>query len=339
MYDVIVIGAGPSGCCAAKTLAEKGYNVLIAEKFKLPRYKSCSGQLIKKSIDLVKLYFGEDIPRSVTCAPTENKGMVFTDDKGREFRFEQSGLNVWRSAFDNFLADLAVKAGATLSDGSPVTDIAVNGGEVAVSFRDKTERAKCVIDCEGVVGTVKRKLTTEKAQYVTTYQTFNEGSINLDPHYFYAYLQPELSEYDAWFNVKDGQIVLGVSVLEPKNIKLYYERLISYMIDMHKLKIDRQIKVDKWLMPRVLPDFKINYGVDKVLFAGEVAGFLNPMGEGISVGLESGYHAACAVINNFDNINAAIAEYKDRTKPLYEYMKRQWQLIANMTETFKEYRP
>ena len=33
--------------------------------------------------------------------------------------------------------------------------------------------------------------------------------------------------------------------------------------------------------------FKIDYGVGRILFAGEVAGFLNPMGEGISCGMEN----------------------------------------------------
>ena len=51
MYDVIVVGAGPTGATAAKTLADSRLKVLLVERMKLPRYKSCSGVLIKKSIN------------------------------------------------------------------------------------------------------------------------------------------------------------------------------------------------------------------------------------------------------------------------------------------------
>lgn len=59
---------------------------------KCPRYKSCSGQLIKRTVDLVQEYFGVAIPASVMCTPAESRGMIFTNDKGKEFRFEQTGL-------------------------------------------------------------------------------------------------------------------------------------------------------------------------------------------------------------------------------------------------------
>lgn len=114
MYDVIVIGAGPTGSTAAKILAEKGKKVLLVEKFKMPRYKSCSGQLIKKSIDLVQAYFGEAVPASAMCAPAQSRGMIFTNDNGKEFCFEQAGLNVWRSSFDYWLARKAAEKGRSL---------------------------------------------------------------------------------------------------------------------------------------------------------------------------------------------------------------------------------
>lgn len=339
MYDVIVIGAGPAGSTAAKTLAENGYKVLLVERFKMPRYKSCSGQLIKKSLDLVQTYFGEAVPISAMCTPTENRGMIFTDDKGKSFRFEQPGLNVWRSSFDKWLADKAALAGVEVRDCTSALSCDEHDGLVTVSLKGEdnyTEQAKYVINCEGVTGTLKRKILNFDLPYITTYQTFNEGSIDLDYHFFHAYLQPELSEYDAWFNVKDNQLVLGVSVKDNSKAEYYYSCFISYMKEHHNLRIDKQLKVDKWLMPHILPGCAIDYGVGQVLFAGEIAGFLNPMGEGISAGMESGYCAAKAIISHYDNLDLVYDDYKNRTAALHNYMKRQWSFVAGMADTFKE---
>jgi len=77
MYDVIVVEAGPAGCTAAKALAEKEYKVPLVEKFKMPRYKSCSGVLIKKSMELVKNYFGEDVPEAA-IVPRQRTGARFS---------------------------------------------------------------------------------------------------------------------------------------------------------------------------------------------------------------------------------------------------------------------
>lgn len=132
IYDAVVIGAGPAGCTAAKILADRGAAVVLTERHKLPRYKSCSGMLIRKTLDLTGKYFGEQVPASVCCTPTENKGMIFTDDNGKEYRFEQEGLNVWRSGFDNWLAEKAAESGAKLMDGCGVIGISDEGDCIKV---------------------------------------------------------------------------------------------------------------------------------------------------------------------------------------------------------------
>lgn len=341
MYDVIVIGAGPAGSTAAKTLAEGGRKVLLAERCRLPRYKSCSGVLIKKTMDLVEAYFGEKTPALAQCTPADNRGMVFTNDRGREYRFEQEGLNVWRSSFDHWLAGKAKQCGALLLDGVSAVKCQEEAGTVRVTFRKEktwTEEAEYVLDCEGVTGSVKKGITGEFPEYITTFQTFNRGKIGLDPHYFYAYLQPELSEYDAWFNVKDDLLVLGVSGRNRERLPFYYERFLSYMGERHGLKITKRLKGEKWLMPHIRPGCPITYGKGRILFAGEAAGFLNPMGEGISAGMESAYHAACAVMQCGACPEEVLADYAARTEPLTGYMKRQWDLVAGMAETFSEMR-
>ncbi|MCK5112533.1 MAG: FAD-dependent monooxygenase, partial [Thermoplasmatales archaeon] len=47
-YDVVIVGAGPSGSTAAKCLAEKEVKVLLIDKEKFPRDKPCGGGLSTK---------------------------------------------------------------------------------------------------------------------------------------------------------------------------------------------------------------------------------------------------------------------------------------------------
>ena len=339
MYDVIVIGAGPSGSTAAKILAENGFSVLLTEKFTLPRYKSCSGCLIKKTIDLVRLYYNADIPHEITCSPAENKGMIITDGAGRSYTFPHTGLNVWRSKFDHWLAKKAVESGAVLKDNAPVLMCEQDAGSVKVYIggeHNYIERARYVVDCEGITGTIRNKLLGCRQQTISTYQTYNTGNIALDTQYFYAYLQPEFSEYDAWFNVKDDMIVLGVSAGDPSKIPEFYRSFIGYMEREHGLVVSKLIKEDKWLLPRIQPGCDIDYALGRIFFSGETAGWLNPMGEGISCGMESSYHLAQAILQNYDHTKSIEAAYHKRSEQLREYMIRQWSLIGKMSASFAE---
>ena len=108
------------------------------------------------------------------------------------------------------------------------------------------------------------------------------------------------------------------------------------MEEKHHLCIGRQTKSEKWLMPHIRPGCRVDYDVGRVLFAGEIAGFLNPMGEGISAGMESGYYAACAIMEHFDNPQVACEAYWQSTENLKSYMQRQWSLVGGIAGTFRE---
>ena len=338
IYDAIIIGAGPAGCTAAKILADKGPKVILLERCSMPRYKSCSGILIKKTLELVEKYYGEKVPATATCSPAKNKGMIFTSDEGKEYSFPQEGLNVWRSSFDYWLAQKAEESGVKLRDSCFVTKIAQILDTVSVTIKGGEEIiGKYAVICEGAAGTLKRSLIGKETELVTTFQTFNKGSVNLDYHYFYAYLQPELSQYDAWFNVKDGHIVLGVSVTDTDKIPYYYDNFLNYMEKEHGLEIVETVKEEKWLIPLIKPDFDLTCGIGRIFFGGEAAGLLNPMGEGISSAIESGAFIAESIAESFDVPRNALNIYREKIEPLLTYMKRQWQFTGSIAGSFNKF--
>ena len=61
---------------------------------------------------------------------------------------------------------------------------------------------------------------------------------------------------------------------------------------------------------------------------------MNPMGEGISAGMESGYRAASAVMEHLDNPETVREAYRQSTENLKSYMQRQWSLVGGMAGTF-----
>lgn len=334
-YDAVIVGGGPCGASAAQALTERGLSALVVERCKLPRYKSCSGMIISKTAGLVEKYFHASLPDSVKCTPYDNYGMVFVTDEGKEYKFEQRGYNVWRSEFDNWLLSIAQNSGTEILDNVSVIDLKEQNGHIEIALDNgKTADAKYVVDCEGAVGILKRKLIDAPKDYIVTYQAFYDGNIDLDPHYFYAYLQPDFSQYDAWFNVKDGKLVLGVAVNNAKEINGYNRVFIDYMKINFNLQITKKLKEEKWIMPSIREGCPIDWGVGRVLFAGEAAGFLNPMGEGISCGIESGYLAGTAIADSLDDSRNVIPAYRESCKELHAYMKRQWHLTALMSDKF-----
>ena len=85
---------------------------------------------------------------------------------------------------------------------------------------------------------------------------------------------------------------------------IFYRRFLSYMEERHGLCTGREERREKWLMPHIPPGCPIYYGQGRVLCAGEAAGFLNPMGEGVSAALESGHHAAGALMEHWNEPSA-----------------------------------
>ena len=54
--DVIIVGAGPAGCAAARHLAEQGYAVVLIERLALPQVKACGDVLLPDALRALQRY-------------------------------------------------------------------------------------------------------------------------------------------------------------------------------------------------------------------------------------------------------------------------------------------
>jgi geranylgeranyl reductase family protein len=156
-YDAIVIGAGPAGSTAARTLAQGGASVLILDRARFPRDKPCGGGVTLRAASLQDVDLTPVIERTVT-------GARFSLRLGPAFdrRFEKPlTYMTQRSRLDAFLAEAAAQSGAEFHDGEPVREIDVaTNGRRAVTARTATDAydASTLICADGANGIAARSL-------------------------------------------------------------------------------------------------------------------------------------------------------------------------------------
>jgi flavin-dependent dehydrogenase len=331
-YDIAIIGAGPAGSMSAYNLA-KHFKVLIVEAHGLPRNKSCSGILIKKSVDILDKYF-DSIPDDVKCTPYETNGITIVNEYMVPQDFPDKGLNILRDKFDYWLVQNAIKAGADLIDNSKVVKLDENENGVTLTIKGDNVykiNSKIVIACDGVSGNSRMMTNTPKQNKLVTYQKYYNARASIDRSKFYAYISKDFSEYDSWINTKNNHIVVGTIAKTLTKSKYFHNQFISFLKKEINFEIIKEIKDEAWYIPLVIPDFPIVLRNRRVFFAGEVAGLLNPFGEGISIALISGLclSNACIKQKSLELTDCAEIElsYNSSLSNEIEYMKRQWKFI------------
>jgi geranylgeranyl reductase family protein len=318
-FDVLVVGAGPSGAAAAYWLAEAGHRVLVVERKAFPREKTCGDGLTPRAVrqlhDMglagpLEGYQRFDGLRSI------GHGVTLELEWPDHPDFPPFGYVVRRRDLDEMVAERAVKSGATLWTGTEAVAPVVDGGLVrgAQIRRKGTNRteivdARYVVVADGANSRFGRALGTARDRSFPlgmAVRGYFESPLHDDP-WIESHLDirdrsgNHLPGYGWIFPVGDGTVNVGVGLLS--TFSGWKDVNTSHLMDAFC-----ETAPERWgispatscgpptggklptggsVGPKVGPTW---------LVVGDAAGSVNPFnGEGISVAYETGRLAAQAV--------------------------------------------
>ncbi|WP_187270605.1 geranylgeranyl reductase family protein [Lacisediminihabitans profunda] len=311
LWDVVVVGAGPAGSSAARVAAEGGASVLLVDRARFPRYKTCGGGLIGISLD--------HIPPSVLATVEQRASAVRFSLRGGSARSLGAGRQflalVQRERFDSALVEAAVAAGVTFADGVTVRSIAEDArGEVVVSTDEGDIRARTVIGADGTSGRCGR--------YVGVVAGGIDLALELEiarPSAGAAFDDRVFLDWGgspgsyAWMFPKNE--VLTVGVIQAKGAADATRDYLREWVGRLGLQNDEVLRSSGHLTQWRTPDSPLRRG--NVIVAGDAAGLLDPWTrEGISYALRSGCWAGEAAAR------AAHADESARAAALDSYPAR-----------------
>ena len=290
MHDVIVVGTGPAGAVLAYLLAKRGLDVLILERAKLPRYKTCGGGVTWKAL--------QNLPFDVS-AVFENKavGGVVTFAGQQLLKVEVGWPVAWlvmRDRFDHYLVQQAIQAGAHLLEGISVVSVEEKHDRVVVITTQGELQAQLLAGADGVNSIVARStgLVADREVGVAV-----EAELAVSPASLEA--QGSFATFDfgavpggyGWIFPKRDHLSVGVFRAVPGKATGLKKALEKFIASEAVLLDPRILHLQGHQIPLGGQTRTLHKG--RVLLVGDAANLADPwMGEGISYALVSARLAA-----------------------------------------------
>jgi len=341
-YDVLVVGAGPSGAAAAAWLARAGHRVLVVDRKRFPREKTCGDALTPRAVrQLEDLGLADDLAPHLRFEGLRSiaHGVTIELPWPEHPDFPSYGYVVRRRDLDALVSDRAVKAGATLRTGTealePVLDGGLVTGAVLAGQTDgphETVRARYVVVADGANSRFGRALGTARDRRYPlgmAVRGYFQSGYHDEP-WIESHLDlrdrhgNHLPGYGWIFPVGDGTVNVGVGLLSTfagwKDVNT--SRLMEAFCDTAPARwgigpdtacgapTGGKLPTGLSVFPKVGPTW---------CTVGDAAGSVNPFnGEGISVAYETGRLAADAIdeaLRTGDGL--ALQRYPERLEEQY----------------------
>jgi geranylgeranyl reductase family protein len=283
--DVLVVGAGPAGAATALRLARAGWDVLLIERERLPRYKVCGGGVTRKA--LAELPF--DASDVLECSPRLARVSVRGSAAVTVPVAAVTAYTVMRDRFDARIVEEAIRAGARLVEGCRA--IGVQGG--ALETDRGVLEGRVIVGADGAPSRIAASVGLRPAARQTP---AIEAEVEVAPALVAAWQDVVLFDFAAvpmgygWVFPKADHLSIGLCSLHEKVVGLR-ERTRSYIAEVLGDEPFRVRSVIGHLLPVGGPIGPLHRG--NVVLAGDAAGLVDPfLGEGIAYALRSARLAA-----------------------------------------------
>lgn len=310
-FDVIIVGAGPAGGMCAYELSQKNISVLIIEKERLPRYKTCAGGLTKKAYKILPKDF---------LSLVENDTYRVNLTLNHRWGFSKVTPSpivkmVMRDKLDYFLVKKAEANGARILDKTGIRYIAELSDCIHVSTEVETFRSKLVVGADGISGYVARSLGLRKGPIygvaleaeVTPRNNLSQlngfnGSLHLDFNV--------IPKGYGWIFPKKEHLSVGVFTTLPqmRDIKRHFKSYLSRkgLGNGYKTESLRGHQIPIGGKKREILNSK------RGILIGDAAGLADPItGEGIYFALRSGQIAADVICDFINSRTPALDQYTE----------------------------
>jgi len=319
LREVIVVGAGPAGSIAARELALRGHDVLLVEKARFPRPKTCGDGLTPRAVAALRQLGLEErvqaagahrIEQAVLIGP---RGHAMTMPfHGLPGQLPTYGYVLPRILLDDLLRRAAQAAGAILWQDSkvvaPLQDRRgrIRGVELVQNGHRRQVVARLTILATGAAFPLLKAFgfLTRLPPVVRAVRGYWDHVDDLSPQMeFYFTVLNRTTGYAWLFPTATGQANIGLGVFPRTtgshtslNVRTMLERFIATEPSLQR-RLDDAMPKGKPAGYPLRTDFPaMRSWQPGCIVVGEAAGLVNPVtGEGIDLAIESGLLAAQTV--------------------------------------------
>ncbi|NTW96290.1 MAG: FAD-binding protein [Erysipelotrichaceae bacterium] len=317
-YDVIIIGAGPSGAHCAKLLGQnKDLKVLLVDARSFSEnekhHKACGGLLSSHAQEELHKE-NMSIPDSIKRDPQLSSVSTF-DLSARLHRFyPRSYVNIDRQAFERWLISL-IPPNVRCEFETRVLKITKEGSLYEINLTQAHEEfcvsAKLCIGADGADSIVRRTFFNDRP-FPKRYVSIQERYPCLNKHSaFFGFFDESITDYYSWALQKENELLIGSALEIDGQVHQKFDRLKSKVKEVTDFDLDKLILTEGAIINRPVSLNQLSFHKGCVALIGEASGSISPTSaEGFSFAFRSARYLSTRI--NQDGPTYKACEHYDK---------------------------